>query len=360
MLTAIVFILVLGTAILVHELAHYLNARSIGVPVHVFSIGMGPVVARTRWRDTEWRLSLLPIGGYVMIEGTTPEEGPNGELRYPDKGLHTKRLPGKLWVLVGGIIANYLFGVVLLAGAVQLRPVIQEAVLGLPVDERGAEIVGVADESEAARVGLREGDVVVSINGIEAPARQTVVEQIRSGGGDLDLVVRRDGERTAISVPWPPEGAGETPVLGVSLAPLEIERPGLLPTLGRSAWFGVRIVPEMAVGFVRGFASVLSGQQSEEVAGPVGMVSLVGQAASVGVAPVLLLAAVINFSLAVFNLLPIPGLDGGRMLLYIVAAVRGRAFKPSQEAAIHFIGYVALFTLIVLITVNEITGLLRG
>ena len=360
MLTAIVFILILGSAIFVHELAHYLNARSIGVPVRAFSIGMGPVLAKVNWQETEWRLSLLPIGGYVLIEGTVPEEDPSGELRYPDRGLADKRLPGKLWVLVGGILANYLFGVVLLTAAIQVNPIVQESVLGVPVDESGARIVGVAPASAAAQLGLQEGDVVLAINGIESPARDVVIRQIQTVDS-LDLSVGRGGETLELSTDWPPVGSAENPpVLGVSLAPLDISRPNVFASAARSAGFAVSVFPDMVVGFVRGFASVLTGAPSEEVAGPVGMVEMVGQAASVGVAPVLLLAAIINFSLAVFNLLPIPGLDGGRMLLYAIAAARGRPFAPGQEATIHFIGYVALFTLIVLITVNELGGLLGG
>lgn len=359
MLTAIVFILILGSAVFVHEFAHYLNARSIGVPVRAFSIGMGPILAKFQWQGTEWRLSLLPIGGYVLIEGTMSEEDENGELRYPDHGLSSKRLPGKLWVLVGGILANYAFGIVLLTAAIQLNPAIQEAVLGIPLNESGAEIVGVAPESRAAQLGLQEGDVIAAINGVADPSRDAVISQIQNSE-TLDLVVARDGERVELSTPWPPSDVADAPVLGVSLAPVDVVRPSVVATAASSSWFAIRVFPDMVVGFVRGFASVLTGQQNEEVAGPVGMATMVGQAASVGLAPVLLLAAIINFSLAVFNLLPIPGLDGGRMLLYGIAAIRGRPFKPGQEATIHFIGYAALFTLIILITVNELGGLLGG
>ncbi|HLV12729.1 MAG TPA: site-2 protease family protein, partial [Trueperaceae bacterium] len=113
-------------------------------------------------------------------------------------------------------------------------------------------------------------------------------------------------------------------------------------------------------GFVSGFAAAVTGAENTDVAGPVGMVGMVSQATRVGLAPVVLLAAVINFSLGVFNLLPVPGLDGGRMLLATVVALRGRPFRPGQEEALHFIGVMAVLALIVLITFRELGALLAG
>ena len=113
----------------------------------------------------------------------------------------------------------------------------------------------------------------------------------------------------------------------------------------------------MVHGFAKGLATTLTGKRSDEIAGPVGIISLVNQAAQIGLAPVLFLAAVINLSLAIFNLFPIPGLDGGRMLLATVTSLRGKPFRPGQEETIHFFGVFAVLALIVLITLNEISGL---
>jgi regulator of sigma E protease len=360
MLTAAIFLLIIMVSVMVHELAHYLNARSVGVPVRAFSVGMGPVVWRRQWAGTEWRISLLPLGGYVHLPGMAPKVDDDGNLQHPDEGMATKSLPQKLWVLIGGVIANFALGTLLVAAALMLEPGYRAITSGAVV-EAGARIEGVVARSPAEELGLAAGDRIARLNGIADPSRQQVVEAVRSAD-HLSLTVERDGGTVAFEFPWPSEGAGSPPQLGIRLAPMELMDVaiGFPQALSEALSFSLRAVPQMVVGFVRGFGSALSGNPSEDVAGPVGMVSAVSQAAQVGLAPLLLLAALINLSLAVFNLLPVPGLDGGRMLLATLVALRGRPFRPGQEETIHFIGIMAVLTLIVLITFNELGGIIRG
>ena len=358
MLTALIFLLILTVSVSVHELAHYFHARSVGVPVRAFSVGMGPVVWKRRWAGTEWRLSLLPVGGYVDLPGMAPKVDEEGNLQHPDEGMATKSLPQKLWVLVGGVIANFALGVLLIALAITLEPSYRALTSGA-VDQQATYIEGVVEGSAAQALGLQSGDRIVRINGTDDPSIQQVIDTVQTGE-ELELVVLRDGERLAFERDWPPQGATETPQLGVTLRPFQMEAVGFPVALGESLVFSVRAVPQAVVAFVRGFGSVLSGSPSEDVAGPVGMVSAVNQAAQVGVAPVLMLAALINLSLAVFNLLPIPGLDGGRMLLATLVAIRRRPFRPGQEETIHFIGIMAVLALILLITFNELGSIIRG
>ena len=356
MLTALTFALILTSAVTVHELAHYFNARSVGLTVRAFSVGIGPVLAKRSWKGTEWRLSLLPLGGYVDLPGMAPTVDEDGELQHPDEGM--ARLPWlqKMWVLIGGVIANYLLGTVLLAAAISMQPAYIGMITGSDPVIEGSVIAAVEPGSRAEQLGLLANDRILLLNGIENPTPEQVIEQVQ-GASRLELTVEGGAGRREVATPWPPADA--EPLLGVALGAV-VPPVGFLEVLPRTAAFGVRIVPDMVAGFVSGIGSAVTGAPNQDVAGPVGMVTMVAQATRIGLAPVLLLAAVINLSLAVFNLLPIPGLDGGRMLLASIVAARGKPFKPGQEEQIHFIGVMLVMALIILITFREVGALFTG
>lgn len=362
MLTAIVFLLILTVSVVVHELAHYFNARSVGVPVRAFSVGMGPVLLRRRWHGTEWRLSLLPLGGYVDLQGLAPEEDADGVMRYPDEGFMRKTFLQKTWVLIGGVIANFILAVLLLASVITVAPnaPIRQVITGESA-ESGVVLNAVLPDSPAARFGLQAGDVVVELNGIADPDRVEMLEAI-GVASELNLLVQRGDEQLRVVEPWPPADSEGAPLLGVELAPLEVAE---LPPLGfgtavvETSGFLIRVVPESVSGFVRAFGQTFAGQRSEDVVGPVGMVGLAGQAAQGGIIQILTFAGIINFSLALFNLLPIPGLDGGRILLAAVVALRGQPFKPGQEEFVNFLGIALLMLFVVLISFGEVSDLLR-
>jgi len=361
MITAITMIVILLVSVMIHELAHYLNARSVGIPVRAFSIGFGPVIWKKHWRGTEWRLSLVPLGGYVDLPGLAPKVAEDGTLLPADEGMAKATLPQKIWVLLGGVLANLLLGAALITAVIMVEPAYRVVTGGVPVQALVAEV---SEGSAAERLGFEAEDRIVRIGGITDPTAAEVVEAVRgdgaAAGGVLELGLLRGGELVELSFPWPP-AEGEA-LLGISLADVapDAEAPGFGTALAEATRFSITAIPEMVGGFVRGFGSVLAGRQSEEIAGPVGIVAAVNQATKLGVAPVLFLMALINLSLAVFNLLPIPGLDGGRILLAVVAGIRGRPFAPGQEEAIHFFGIMAVLLLIVLITVGDVGRLFGG
>lgn len=365
MLTAVVFLLILTVSILIHELAHFANAKAVGLPVRAFSIGMGPVLWRKLWRGTEWRLSLLPLGGYVDLPGLAPEQDEHGELSYPEQGFQSKSIWQKLWVLVGGVIANFLLAVLLVAVIIMANPNYRFNIGSVDVPTiQTSIIIEVIEGSTAERLGLQAGDLIVALNGQERPTPQDV-QEIVGHAEELELTIERNGDTLTLQTVWPPpEYQGEEPPLfGISHGAIEVPLEPVAAVsfpqaLLESTSFFVRFIPAAVNGYIRGFSAAVSGQQSEAVAGPVGIVRVVNQATQVGLLPVLFITAIINFSLAVFNLLPIPGLDGGRMLLAVIVALRGKPFKAGQEEFIHFLGFMAIMALIVLITYQEVSNLL--
>lgn len=358
MLTALVILAIITVSVVVHELAHYLNARSVGVPVRAFSVGFGPILWRRRWKGTEWRLSALPLGGYVDLPGLAAEVGEDGKLKHPTEGLAKKNVWQKLWVLIGGVIANFLLAVLLLATAISAEPNYRAVTADAALEGARALIVDVVPDSHAEALGIEPGDVVVGLNEIESPSAEQVTAVIREAD-ELSFVLARDGELVELSTPWPPEHVDERPLLGVHVG-AELPSIAFSHALLEAASFFVGVVPEAVSGFARGVAQTVGGQGTDDLAGPVGIVMIAGEVAQLGIIPILFFAAIINFSLAIFNLLPIPALDGGRILLTIVVAVRGKPFKPGQEEFIHFLGFVALIGFLVLITFSELGDLFRN
>lgn len=359
MLTAVVFLLILTVSVVVHELAHYFNARSVGVPVRAFSVGLGPVLLKKQWRGTEWRLSLLPLGGYVDLVGLAPEDAGDGTMRYPDNGFASKNFLQKTWVLIGGVIANFVLAVLLIASVVTAAPnsQIRQGVTGETLPAVFSQIV---PGSAAERFGLEAGDVVLNINGLQGPTETEVRDAIRDADR-LELLVKRGETQVRVSETLPPVTEG-VPRLGVGIAPLLTE--SLPPVafgsaLVQTAGFFARVVPASVVGFVQAFGQTFAGQRSAEVVGPVGMVGIAAQATQSGWVAILTFAGLINFSLALFNLLPIPGLDGGRIVVAAVVALRGKPFKPGQEEFVNFVGFALLMLFVVLITFGEVGDLLR-
>ncbi|MEM7734750.1 MAG: RIP metalloprotease [Deinococcota bacterium] len=360
-MTIIIFLLILTSAVVIHELAHFFNAKSVGVPVRAFSVGMGPVLLRKQWRGTEWRLSLLPLGGYVDLPGMAAEVDEDGNLSHPQEGLATKTLWQKVWVLIGGVIANYIMAVLLLTLVTTADPSYRSLTTGQVPGESGTMFSDVVAGSAAIDLGIAPGDVVLEINGTPNPNRSQVQQAIRNDDF-LELRLERAGEIVTVTSDWPPENA-DTPILGVSLDAINFEPLAGVnfgQALVESVGFTARIVPDTVGGFARAFGSTLTGRRSADVVGPVGIVGVVGEASQAGILPVLVVAALINFSLAIFNLLPIPGLDGGRMLLATLVAIRGKPFKPGQEEMIHFIGIAVLIVFIVLVTFGEVGELITG
>ncbi len=343
-MTLFVSLLVLAFLICVHEFGHFLAAKLADIKVEEFSIGLGPLLLQVkRGPDaTAYSLRALPLGGYVKMAGMGQQED------HP-KGFKKKPLGARFGVIAAGSLTNFLLAVVLF--------VFTFSVIGIPSLSRANVVGGVIPGTPAARAGLQAGDRIVSVAGVPTKTWDEVAARIHARPERLTaVVVERAGERrTFYLVPRrdPETGVGQ---IGIKRA-LVWRRQGFV----RAVALGLEQSYTFAQQVVRALVGMAAGTVSpREVTGPVGITQMIGEAARGGLGYLLTLTAILSINLALVNLLPIPALDGSRLLFLAVEAVRKRPLDPEKENLIHLVGFALLMFLVIIITYNDLVRLFSG
>lgn len=345
--TILAFIIVLGLLVFVHELGHFLTAKRAGIKVEEFGFGFPPRLAAVRRGETEYSLNLIPIGGFVRLLGEEDPKEPRSFARAPK--------PWRTVVLTAGSLMNLLLALVLFTSAFMT---------GWPtVVTSRITIDRVMAGSPAAEAGLRPGDIVVKVNDQEVKTTRELVARTRANLGlPLRLTLQRGGiEETVTLTPRrnPPPGEGP---MGVALGDREAKVSPVAYPVGEALMHGITYTVGMVAFTLYVPVLIVKGLLPLELArpiGPVGMYQVTSQAASETAAtgwwfPILSWAGVLSAGLGVANLLPIPGLDGGRLLFVALEAVRRRRLDPQKEGFIHMVGIAVLLSLILLISYYDI------
>ncbi len=341
---AVAAVTVLGFALLViiHEAGHFLVARLCGMRVDRFSVGFGPVLWSRRRGDTEWALSALPLGGYVKIAGMAPGE----EIRPDDRGAYANHPAWRRFlVILAGPAMNYVAAVALAVGLI--------ASFGLPQPDPSATVGEVVASRPAARAGLQRGDRVLSIEGRPVEGWGDLVAAIRSHAGrEMAIDVRRarapEGsapERLRMT----PDDVGGVGQIGITQH-ARVVRAGP----GEALAAGISRTNDKAGEILSGLGQLVSRKQRAELRdlrGPVGIVQEMARSAQAGTASFLAMVWLISVVLAMFNLLPLPALDGGRLVFLVYEIVTRRRVNQRVENVVHLAGFVALFGLILAVTV---------
>ncbi len=334
------FFLIIGISILVHELGHYWAARVQGVTVKNFALGFGPTLLKfDRW-GTTWRLNAIPLGGYAEIDGMMPGDA-HGYFRLPSFG--------KFAILVGGVVMNLLLAWTLLAALGSIQ--------GIPqVDNSKAEVSRIVPGSLAERAGFKVGDQILSLNG-QALSQYQDVTKFKESKGEKVFTVGRENQKLDLRFNWD----GSQTRLGIVYGPIvTYKQVNFFQGFGQGVAETFTLFPKIVREIVTSIGRLFGGQQVEGLSGPVGIVNASGQAAQAGWAALVILLANINLSLAVFNLLPIPGLDGGRILILLANVLSGGRIKPEFEARLAYGGFIFMILLIVMVTINDIRNLSGG
>jgi len=368
-MSILLFLGVLVALIVVHEFGHFIIAKRVGARVDEFGIFFPPKIVGKKIGETEYTLNLWPIGGFVKIFGEDPDEGVRDD---PDKDRALSNKPRRIQaaVLVGGVLFNVLAAWLLLSGSFAIGiPASANEESVRPVQDPVLTIVGVIPDSPVAQAGLQSGDKLDSLISegeiLLAPSAADVMWFVDVHRQDpITVRYKRgalDSETTAVPVQGLIEEDPERYALGMSM---DVIGTLTLP-IHLAVWEGLRLTLSMLAAVTVGILGFLWGALTlsadlSQVAGPVGIVGFVGDAAALGLVPLLTFTAFISLNLAVINLLPIPALDGGRLLFVAVEAVKGTPIKPIVARVLNTLGFVFLILLMLAITYNDIIRIFSG
>jgi regulator of sigma E protease len=373
-------LIVFGLVVFVHELGHFLVAKLAGVYTPRFSIGFGPALLKKRWGETEYILAAFPIGGYVRMasreddatafleggsEASATRLATKGEPVDPDamvpfgpkpipreRWFESKPLFARLAIMLAGVTMNTILALVVTTGIF--------VHYGTPYLSTRADSVMVGRPAEMG--GLRAGDSLVAINGIPANAWDSLVSRISASAGvplTIDVVrgdVRRRLTVTPIAETLAAEGGARARIVGrIGIVPQQGAREVKLSEAVVSGWKTTWVMAGSVIGALKGLAT--RDISPRELGGPIMIATASVQAARGGLQNLLFLLALISINLAVFNLLPIPILDGGQILVNVLEAVKGSAFSSRTREYILRAGLFAVLLLFALVTYNDLRRL---
>ncbi|MEA3355320.1 MAG: M50 family metallopeptidase [Patescibacteria group bacterium] len=348
MSSVITFIIILSILVLIHELGHFLVARKFGVKVEEFGIGYPPRIWGKKIGETIYSVNWLPFGGFVRMLGEDSGEQVSNKKDLKKAFFNqTKRV--RIMVLMAGVVMNFLLGVVLF-GAIYTK-------IGIPEKVDYLVITGVVEGSPAEKIGLKVNDKIVNAGSINE-----FIDSIGAYGGkeyELELL---DGRKLGVkprTKEETPEGQGS---LGITISNVDMvmypywQRPfrGILTGLKEAIAWGGEIVKSLGLMIVRLF----KGDVPKDVAGVVGIYQISKNVSQEGLIATLQFMAILSINLSILNLLPIPALDGGRLLFIAIEAIMKKRIKPQVEQVIHLVGMALLLALMVLITIGDVKRLM--
>jgi regulator of sigma E protease len=343
MLNFVVAILGLAVLIVLHEGGHFLVARLCGMRVERFSIGFGPPLASFKRGGTIFQIAPIPLGGFVQITGLNPAEDfdKSDPMVYPNRPRWMRML-----TVLAGPAANYVTAIVIAFFVLMCW--------GAPPKTKTQRIDELLPNKPAATAGLKAGDVLVSANGQKVDVDHQISEVIKAGqGAPVSINVLRDGkEMTFVAKPENNKGAFQ---VGIQIGPAGPRTP---VTVGTAAKEAIVYPYYTSAEILDGLYNMIRGKLKPELSGPVGITEQIAKAASRGMMYFISLLAMLSVYLGLFNLLPLPALDGGRAVFIGLESITRWKFDPRIEQAVHTAGFVLLMGVLLVVSWKDIRNLI--
>lgn len=344
-MTLILFILVLGVIIFVHELGHFLFAKLMGVYVYEFSLGMGPKLFSKKGKETEYCLRLIPIGGFCSMAG---EEIDEEAIKVPkEKRLQAKKPWQRFLIMFFGPGFNFIFAILtlffvaLIWGSASYEPIISSVEKNYPAYE----------------VGLEKGDEILEINGKKVKTLDDVSVYLTISDKTKDTkikVEKEDGTTKTYSLKPKKVKEDDEVVYRYGIGLQSEEKHGFVNSVKYTFVKTGALFKQM---FITIESLVTGGVSVKQLSGPVGIYNIVGEQSKAGLSSILYLMAFLSINVGFLNLLPLPAFDGGHILFIIIEKIKGSPVSPKTENMIHTVGLFLLMLLMVYVTFNDILRL---
>jgi regulator of sigma E protease len=367
LLTIVAFILILSVLVFVHELGHYWTARKFGAEAEEFGFGFPPRLfgwkkvngkrkffwgnKKVESEDTIWSMNWIPIGGFVQIKGQ------DGEEENDPKSFASKKPWQRTIILSAGVIMNVVLTAICLMIVFMLgAPQVIDKDTTAEVSDRKIQVMTILEESPALDVGIKVGDVIVSIDGNNFENIEQLQAYLASNENDEVLInITRLDEEIEYNVTLKYLDEIGSKSIGVGL----VNTGTVSYPWYKAIWLGLKGTVVMFVQIIVAFYTVIKNaiigvETGVEIAGPVGIAVITGQMARMGVSYILQFTALLSMNLAIINFLPFPALDGGRVLFIIIEKLRGKPNNQKVEQVVHTIGFILLIVLILVVTGKDI------
>lgn len=351
----IAFLVMLSVIVVIHELGHFLAAKHFGVYCHEFSIGMGHALYQKKGKETTFSIRAIPFGGYVMMAGEndgSQDEEEDDWLKdvAPERRLNNKKTWQQVIVMAAGVTMNFILALVIFIGLALAR--------GYVVEPAKPIVYQVTEDSAAEKAGLQPGDEIVKIqvgdDSIEPETQYDVAEFIQFYPGEAELTVLRDGETIQLSIT--PEYDSEASGYLMGYTAQAYARKASFLELIKTGWDDMI---DNGLLVFKSLGMLLKGKGLENMSGPVGILTVTTKTTQMGWMSYLSLFALISLNIGIFNLLPIPALDGGRIVILLLERILRRKVNQKLVENIIMASFIFLIGLMIFATYNDIVRLFQ-
>ncbi|MFA4858124.1 MAG: RIP metalloprotease RseP [Candidatus Margulisiibacteriota bacterium] len=340
MITILSFIVVFSLVAVTHELGHLISAKRAGIEVYEFAIGFGPRIFGFIKGKTAYNLNLFPFGGYVRIAGIDPD---HDEHATPESNkYYSKPTWEKFKTIISGPLMNIALGFIIIYFVL--------TILGVPTGITNS-IKSISPGSEAEKIGLMPGDQLVALNGHPTKDMEAAIRIIHASGGKrITLEIQRGGKSLKLAAAPQYNETLKVALVGFSLEPVYKKINPL-----EALWLAAKETVALIVAMAAIIGKLIIGQVPlDQLAGPVGIAQISGQYAKSGILAFVGFISFFSLNVAVINLLPLPALDGGRLVFIIIEAVRRKPIPIDTENKVHYWGLMFLLALMAILTINDL------